>query len=407
MNNADGLHTSISFLAVYYLPADSSPYRVGLHRVSMSPDAVSAYDSLPSSVLAFHITDQDGMLGPWDARILLYQSPWVLTSVNLNCVPFIDLLPAALSAKRDGRFGLEDYQHVPQLYTESYPWAPCLPVRPSTPELLVLSPHCALWLDLTPTDWRVREGSTFRGLGVLEVATHARLVDALREIQHQATFAVNVTKLPAYVTIALDALEAMLAQLLKLPMTFRDMVLQWTQAQRLGLDLLAMQAYHGYMFERLMQRHKPYPVNHDMIGCFTENPTTAENMFYTGIPYIYMCPAFKVDPLQLKVWRIQASLPSPPSYIVTADWETGPCAVLNLGASSSRRIQMSRPLGRYFEDLPSLPTVAEEPVDMRPFIVGPIPVPVAATSSPPVPGPHSQRKCVIAGRILKQPRQDG
>lgn len=58
--------------------------------------------------------------------------------------------------------------------------------------------------------------------------------------------------LPSYVAVAVQALQATLARLRDLPMSYRDLVLQCTQAQHLGLDLLAMEAYHGELFPRMM-----------------------------------------------------------------------------------------------------------------------------------------------------------
>lgn len=174
--------------------------------------------------------------------------------------------------------------------------------------------------------------------------------------------------LPAYVVVAVHALTATLARLEDLPMSYRDLILQFTQAQRLGLDLLAMESYHGHIFARMTQRQTVYPLRPEFMGCHTVNPTTVENMFYAGIPVVYIRPSEITTPSQVRISRVVHNFAKMPEGIVTAQWPDHPCKVLHNGASSTRRFQMSRPCGRYFKDLVPLPDVAAAPVCMAPFL---------------------------------------
>ena len=68
---------------------------------------------------------------------------------------------------------------------------------------------------------------------------------------------------------------------------------------------------------------------------------------------------------------------------MTAHWSDKLCRRLDNGPSSSCRVRMSRPYGRYFEDLPALPQPAAQAPEVNPFL----------PESPPLPHstlPHAQ-----------------
>lgn len=285
----------------------------------------------------------------------------------MDNIPFVEVQPTQLSARADGRFGLEDYAQFPQAHSEAYPWAACVLKKPS-PALLEDDPHWYLWEDITVSDWIHPPGASWQGTGVLRDAWRRLLHDNLHPIGVRALAAARHGTLPESVAIAVHALNATLARLFDLPMSYRDLVLQFTQAQRLGLDLLAMEAYHCGMFPRMMQRQKVYPIREEFIGCHTNNPTIVENMLYAGIPVVYIRPSNLIVPSQVRVRRVLANFAPVPEHIVTAQWPNRPCKVLHDGASSTRRFQMSRPHGRYFEDLIPLPDNAEPAISMVPFL---------------------------------------
>lgn len=305
-------------------------------------------------------------LGPYDANVLLSRPPWVFTSPNLTDIPFVEIHPTGLCARADGRFGLEDYVQWPQTHSEAYPWAPCVLRKPTAVELEDHA-YWFLWEDITPSDWVHPPGASWQQTGVLRDAWRSLLHNSMDPIISRALSAARNGALPEYVGIAVNALQATLARLTDLPMSYRDLVLQFTQAQRLGLDLLAMEAYHGQLFNRMMQRKQIYPLRSELMGCHTNNPTTVENMFYAGIPVVYIRSSLLITPSQVRVRRVVDAFATVPADIITADWPKTPCRCLHHGASSTRRFQMSRPHGRYFEDLIPLPDVVEPLPDMRPF----------------------------------------
>ena len=308
-----------------------------------------------------------GCLGPYDAMALLHYPPWVMTSPNMPHIPFIDLEITELRARADGRFGIEDYAIVPQVHSESYPWLPFVLRQPPTLELRDQHLHGILWDNLRPSDFVCPAGCSFTGLGVVEDGLMAHFARHLRVIEQDVLRGLRSRSYPPQVSFAAAAMMAIVRRLRELPMTFRDLTLQWTQAQRLALDLLAMQAYYNTMFQRLMQRDRVWPLAPQYIGCYTENPTTVENMFYAGIPVVYIRPDNAVSISMLRIRNVVTEFAPLAKHIVIAEWPEEPCTNLHIGASGYSRITMNRPLGRYFEDLPPLPRCPDDKADVSLF----------------------------------------
>lgn len=307
-------------------------------------------------------------IGPYDAKVLLSKPPWVFTSPNRNDIPLVEVQPTPLCARADGRLGLEDYTQFPQAHSEPYPWAPCVLKKPSA-AALETDEHWFLWEDLHKKDWVHPPGALWQHTGVISDTWRSFLQRTLQPISTRALAAACHGNLPEYVAIAVYALNATIARLSDLPMSYRDLVLQFTQAQCIGLDLLAMESYHSRMFHRMMQHTTIYPLRSDIIGCHTNNPTTVENMYYAGIPVVYIRPSHLITPSQLRVRRVVDNFAPVRSNLVTAQWPHSPCKVLHYGSSSTRRFQMSCPHGRYFEDLIPLPDVPEPQPSMAPFLL--------------------------------------
>lgn len=206
-----------------------------------------------------------GVMTPYDATALLCRRPWVFTSPNLSHIPFVETQPTPLHARADGRFGLEDYVQWPQAHSEAYPWAPCVLRKPPGHEW-EQHEYWFLWENLTLSDWVAPPGTSWQGLGVLRDVLVSVLQREMEPISTRALHASRTGGLPLYVVVAVDALQATLARLRDLPMSYRDLVLQFTQAQRLAIDLLAMEAYHSRMFHRMMQRRTVYPLRPELMG---------------------------------------------------------------------------------------------------------------------------------------------
>lgn len=149
-----------------------------------------------------------------------------------------------------------------------------------------MHPHALLWRDLSKEDWHVPVGCAFTKVGTLSLALYTEFFVKAVEINTQAVSIWTTTVIPPIMVTVANSLFACLQRLKSLPLSWRDTVLQWTQAQRLALDLVAMDSYYSFYLGQMMQREKPRPVNLHLMGCFSTSPAVVENMYYTGVPVV-------------------------------------------------------------------------------------------------------------------------
>lgn len=290
-----------------------------------------------------------------DARVLLLKRPWIYTSPNLSVIPVFDPDPSELRARADGRFGLQDYISHPQGHSEDYPWAPLIPRCPIKEEDTFAHPYGMCWVDLVKEDWVAPVGCAFTGVGTLDTGPYTDMFVLAVDVNTRAVSMYTGRAVPQEMVTAARALFTTLERLKSLPMSFRDLVLQWTQVQRLLLDLVAMESYYGHFREAMMQREKTFPVNLGLMGCFTTSPAIVDNMFHAGIPVIFMRVESHPNAWHIRTFRVADDFWMPPD-VTTDEWPRTPCRNIWLASHGTDRIRMSRPFGRYFEDIPALPS---------------------------------------------------
>lgn len=216
------------------------------------------------------------------------------------------------------------------------------------------------------------------------------LETTVRRVGNQALMlAASHHSLPPLFPVLHCAMISTLERLRSFPMSHRDVVLQTTQCKRMALNLLGMISYYSHFQPCMYQRQKPFPVDHSILGCFTFNATILEEMFYAGVPIYFLRPPARLSPTSLRVKHIVDSF-LVPTHIVTDEWidpktrVTCPCKTLLTSVPCTRRHIMSRPLGRYYEDLEALPLEEQSLVlDRAPT---PLP-PLSFTPPPPSPPP--------------------
>lgn len=315
-----------------------------------------------------------------DALVLLSKYPRVYTSPNLEVIPTFDPQPTELRARRDGRFGQEDYVCHPQSHSEHFPWAPVIPRKPTSAEFLATHPCRLLWYDLRMEDWVAPLGCAFTHVGTLDLPLYTEMYVKAVEINTQAVSMWNQHSIPPEMVTAARSLFTALERLKSLLVSWRDMVLQWTQVQGLALDLVAMDSYYGYYRAQMIQRDKCRPVNLHLMGCFTTNPAVVENLYWAGIPVVYVRTEADPNAWNIRTFKVADDFWHPED-VETAEWwskssaQEVPCRTIWLALHGTDRIRMSRPFGRYFEDIPSLPSA---PSQQTGFVFPPAPPPATA-----------------------------
>ncbi|KAG1840801.1 hypothetical protein F4604DRAFT_1939905 [Suillus subluteus] len=239
----------------------------------------------------------DAWLQAFDARTVAVQGNLVITTPNMHFVPEFHHFDAeVLQARADGRFGVIDCFQWPQAYDDTFCHAACIPRKESFP-----CPHPLHWAWFTPTpdDLKPIPGNSFP-VGTLA----SDKVDGL-----QSLFKLAEQRLRDYRKVHPDRGQVIYGRLLSLrhavarlkshPLTFCDLLIFVTDAQRLFLDI-----YSYFDWTLIAQPLTTSGLRHNVrgkwMGAFVQSSDVCEKLFCAGVP----------------VWYVRASVYIPPSMAV-------------------------------------------------------------------------------------------
>lgn len=325
------------------------------------PDARASEDFQRLGIRTFEVnTYRQGGITWQDARVLVHKTPWVYTTPNCDAIPWFDPNPCDLRARRDARFGLEDYGAHPQGYSEAYPWTPLIPKMPGETNALRAHRLALCWFDLHREHWVAPPRCGFTGVGTLHLQVYTEMFVVAVEVNTRAISFFHSASVPPEMVSTARAMFTTLERLKSLPMSWRDTNLQWTQLQHLVLDLAAQESYYGHYRSAMLQRTKVQKLNDNVLGCFSTNPAVVENMYWAGIPIYYVRQADHPNTWHIPTLRVHLDF-AKATFIPLSEWHDlagreQPCRTLWLASHGSDHIRMSRPFGRYFEDIPALPS---------------------------------------------------
>jgi len=295
-------------------------------------------------------------LAAHDAAVLVHDPPYVITSPNMRSVPLYYFDAQSLRARADGRFGLEDCWQHPQVWTEKFSFASAIMRKPVGIEL-EKHQFRHLWWNPCPADYVLLKGSAFADFGQLS----QQCAEPLQEIQQKVSERMWRMGEQIHIPTALRCFEASMrstcTRLYDCPMTFRDVVGQVAEFQRLCLDLLGMMDYLEIFNPRSVDEFSKHPADYTRIGCFTSNPEVVHRLFLAGLPVWFIRFDHALSPI-IKIKSVTAYTP-PSSEIVVDDWCDAagthhPFPTLHHGTSGIDRHYASRQLGRAFADIPNL-----------------------------------------------------
>lgn len=279
----------------------------------------------------------DTSVGPFDALVLAVtpdlvsrtsssSTPvnqgerWVITSPNMSHVPAVQLGTQHVYARRDGRFGFNDFTLVPQIFCGEYAHHCCAP-EPTAGGRPGSSDRRILWVTPTRKDFAPVKGSVFAGLGNLRpelVDKFSRMYDSLhrRAMDYKAAAGAQdaMTKM---VAVLVSALRLALVRLRCAPCTFRDLVLQVADFQRRYIDLESFLLYYTKVQRRhtlpLEQRdHDVHEVDPSLMGAFCFQPSDVQWLFEAGIPVWYLRPESTITADTNIIEQVPISPPDPP-----------------------------------------------------------------------------------------------
>ena len=282
----------------------------------------------------------------------------------MRSVPLFYFDPQPLRARADGRFGLEDCWQHPQVWTEKYSFAPAIMRKPSTSIELEKYEFRLLWWNPQRSDYILLRGSAFADLGKLSLQAAEPLLEIQKKISDRLRRFSEQNPIPNPVHYYEASMRSTCTRLQDCPMSFRDVVGQVTELQRICLDLLAMldwlEIFHPLSIDETRQHHRP--ADYSRVGCFTSNPEVTKRLFLAGLP-VWLIRFDYSLPSTIKIKGVTAyALPS--RDIVVEDWHDqsgSPCPfpTLHHGKSGADHHKASCQLGRAFADIPDL----EAPID--------------------------------------------
>jgi hypothetical protein len=279
------------------------------------------------------------------------------------------------------------------MWSSKHPWASCISRQPRRAEDLALHPLKAAWWTPTEADYCFERGSSFGQLGRLKPAAlkplqdmEAMVVNRLRIFQERQEGSVNLVANKYGCIIKTTSL------LLKdCPSSFRDVVGQVAEFQRLVLDLYAILDYILIYEPRLAAPISEFrePNNlpnmcltaDNIMGCFTNDPEVASKCLLALIP-VWLVRDENAIQKGIKIKRVDCYR-VPSKDIVVDEWQdevTGviqPFPTLHEGVSSVARHLAARRMGSAYTDLPDL-----EQAQILPLIGRTPPSPKVARVSP-------------------------
>lgn len=291
-----------------------------------------------------------------DARVLGTNAQYLLTSANMSFLPMFYPGPRPLRPRCNGKFGPEDYTLHPQMYFELYPWLPCVTRPPDDVADLAKHPFCPLWWHEPLSVWQATPAHVFTGQG--HMAEEDWLV--LREVVHRidrAAASAEYLRPPLTFSTTRTAMLAALERLRFLPMTRADFVLQFAQCQRMALDVDAMTMFLLKFAPRIRQQLVSYDVDTRLMGCFTNNPTVAENLHKAGIPFwlirdMRLVPVGTISVMTVKEDFAMASYAQGKEFTddLTNPIST-PFKTVGVYGHQVERIERTRTMGRMYSSL--------------------------------------------------------
>lgn len=212
---------------------------------------------------------------------------WVVTSPNMLHVPKIEVGIRNVHARKDGRYGTDDYTQHPQLFSNTYPYLSV--IRRNSDETPMTGPTLShLWYDLTQEDWVAEPGTAANDIGRLAPSLVAKLKhDAWKLSARISKYQQDFGKQSHLSCIETDLWRSRV-RLEMLPGTFHDIQLATTQFQRLYLEGLAYLEFKEIYEPRIISGNKSHLPSLGIIGAWTFDAQTVQRLYQAGIPVWYV-----------------------------------------------------------------------------------------------------------------------
>jgi hypothetical protein len=280
----------------------------------------------------------------------------LISSPNSYSCPIIRSGPRPVRAREDGRYFTEDFTSYPQLFTEEFGYNSVTPRRPSDPH----HPLLLLWWVPQQEDHIIDGGSIFTGLGTL-VPRH---LERFTNLQHQLTDRAKryQEKHPLSHSL-MHSLERSLRhcheRLSSLPCTFKDLVGQVAEFQRVYLDLLSWLDFEEHFAHRWTSppsHSSEVEADSSLMGAYTTQPDTVQWLYAAGIPVWFVQHIESAEKANAQYKDVPCNIFRPDSS--SKDWMNGdepdPFPTIYVGPAGARRQTVVKRMGSFLANVANI-----------------------------------------------------
>jgi hypothetical protein len=212
-------------------------------------------------------------------------------------IPEINLVKRPVQARKDRRFGVDDFTLWPQLYCDQYPHSAVVWKCPDNPN----DPRTLWWWTPTQADFVPSNDGAIPGLGRLRLDMMAVFHEEKGKLSEQIRIYLDThqVSMKSPLQMASTALSHIFSQMKFCLAMFRKIVLAIAEFQRSYLDARAYLDYYRVFADRFVAP-EPLPVDETRIGVWTIHLKIVQQMYQAWIP----------------VWFVREDIHFPPDGII-------------------------------------------------------------------------------------------
>ncbi|KAF7983525.1 hypothetical protein HWV62_21076 [Athelia sp. TMB] len=250
-----------------------------------------------------------------ESMSVVYTQRWTITSPNMTTIPFFPVDRVSVRLRSDGRFGDEDITLNPQVYCKDYPHRVLVRHRPGEHSAISV-----MWWTPAPTNFQKVGKSSYSSLGRL-CSSKLTPIDTLTwDLRNRAYHMIAIEPHADW-----SPLEALISnmrygvmRLKHSPYTYREMIMDVAQTQRLYLEALALCKYMEGHWQSRLQSLGPISVaaHGEYLGAWTKDASIVQRLQHAGIPVYFVQPV--LAPRSCKIFE-RGCTPTRDDLIVTSD----------------------------------------------------------------------------------------
>ena len=245
------------------------------------------------------------------------QGRWIITSPNMPSIPHFPVDAVTVKIRSDGRFGEEDFTLCPQVFCKQYAHRMVVRRYPGDDAI-----ESVMWWTPVSDNFETLPGSSYTDLGRLR-SGQLKTIDAMTwNLRNRAYDIIAQNPHGDWVTLegVIAHMRYGVMRLKYSPYTFREMVMDVAQTQRLYLDALALCDYiqDDWPTRFLTLGPPPKRTRSEFVGAWTADPSVVQQLHHAGIPVYFVRISVGVGDLERRAWRFQPALRI--GLATTGDW---------------------------------------------------------------------------------------